>query len=182
MIKTLALQSLVLTVALTSSKENKEALAGSVLCCPGECTPSGIHHRGVKRRTLLGLQHKVSLSEAILLQWNLFPWGHPWPGPGWKSLHTVRPIMEVKSTDGCIQTVLCALIESLLSMRSMLEAKKKGKTQRLSVEKSNIPSTSLPQLHRLLWRGPLPPGKMAMYLGKNWRHHVGHNDLNTPNA
>lgn len=90
--------------------------------------------------------------------------------------------MEVKSTDGCIQTVLCALIESLLSMRSMLEAKKKGKTQRLSVEKSNILSTSLPQLHRLLWRDPLPPGKMAMYLGRNWRHYVGHNGLNTSNV
>lgn len=60
--------------------------------------------------------------------------------------------MEVKSTDGCTQTVLCALIECLPSMRSMLEPKKTGKTQRLSAVKSNILSTSLPQLHRLLWR------------------------------
>lgn len=37
--------------------------------------------------------------------------------------------MEVKSTDGSTQTALCALIEFLLSMKSVLERKKKGKTQ-----------------------------------------------------
>lgn len=99
--------------------------------------------------------------------------------------------MEVKSTDGCTQTVLCALIECLPSMRSMLEPKKTGKTQRLSAVKSNILSTSLPQLHRLLWRRrPFAPrvGRQAVwgtgcceYLGRKWRHHVGHSDLKTPN-
>lgn len=83
---------------------------------------------------LLGLWHKVALSKAVLLQWDLFPWGRRWPGMGWKSLHTVRPIMEVKPTDGCTQTVLCALIESLLSMRSMVEPKKKGAQEIVSRE------------------------------------------------
>lgn len=92
--------------------------------------------------------------------------------------------MEVKSTDGCIQTALCALIESLLFMRSMLEAKKKGKTQRLSVEKSNIPSTSLSaSATQASLETPSAPREDGNVSGRgNWRHHVGHNDLNTSNV
>lgn len=78
--------------------------------------------------------------------------------------------MEVKPTDGCTQTVLCALIESLLSMRPMSEPKKKGKAQEIvsreikHSERKSVPVTQAALQETLCPQG----GKMAVWGTSCW--------------
>lgn len=66
--------------------------------------------------------------------------------------------MEVKFTDGCTQTALCALIESLLSMRPMLEPRKKGKAYEIvSREIKHSESKSVPVTQDSYCRRPFVP-------------------------
>lgn len=92
-------------------------------------------------------KHKAALFRALLPQWSLFSWGHPWPGWVQVTLHSRAHYANQGHRWPHTDHALCSdgvspLWEVYIGAR---EARKKCK--RLSAEKANILSTSPSQLH-----------------------------------
>lgn len=76
----------------------------------------------------------------------------PGQGLGCMSLHTVAPIMEIKSPDGYNRP--CPVLQLSLSFPGgpCWSQRRKKKYKRTSAEKANIMHKSPAQLHGLLWK------------------------------